>query len=85
MASAAAVLAVSLPALLKQSRGRSLALVFAAGSITLLAALLGECINDFAVTAGESEFAVYNDDVQRQYDASAVALRKACFGNVMCC
>jgi hypothetical protein len=73
VASAAAVLAVSLAALLKRSRGRSLALVFAAGSIIFLAALLGECINDCAVTAGESEFAVYNDDVQRQYDAPALA------------
>ncbi len=68
-ASAATVLAVSLVALYRRSRGRSLVLVFAAGSIIFLAALLGERINECAVTAGERDVAVYNDDVQRQYEA----------------
>ncbi len=67
-ASAATVLAVSLVSLYRTSRFRSLLLVFAAGSITFLAALLGERINECAVTAGERDVAVYNDDVQRQYD-----------------
>ena len=69
MLSAAAVLAVS-HSLFRGSFFGSLAQpVVAAVSITFLAALLGECVNDCAATAGERDLGVFKDDVQRQYDA----------------